>query len=108
MKNLQHTFQQTVLGVVFATMITGFLTSGAASALGKSEKKGAEKPPANQRTDIFYPAPPDAPRLQYLTGFASEKSFRQKKSHSFKSFITGQQEATKEISKPYGVTDVRP
>ncbi|MGZ4974173.1 MAG: 6-bladed beta-propeller, partial [Limisphaerales bacterium] len=49
-------------------------------------------------------APPDAPRLQYLTGFASEKTFRQKKSHSFKSFITGQQEATKEISKPYGVT----
>jgi len=104
MKNLQHTIRQAVLSVIITVGVTGLLVDSTTQAFGKTAKTNSDKSAAGDRTDIFFPAPPDSPRLQYLTGFASEKTFRQKKTHSFKAFITGQQEAVKELSKPYGVT----
>jgi hypothetical protein len=103
MKNLQNTVRQTVASGLTALLITGFSVATANSAVAKAAKKTATEAKASERTDIFFPPPPDQPRLQYLTGFASERTFRAKKTHSFKSFITGQQEAAKELGKPYGV-----
>lgn len=104
MKNLQQTIKQAVPSVLIAALAASVLAGTALQCFGKTAKKSNEKAPSGERTDIFFPPPPDAPRLQYLMGFASEKTFRPKKSRSFKSFVTGQQEATKELSKPYGVT----
>jgi sugar lactone lactonase YvrE len=51
---------------------------------------------------LFYPPPPDAPRLQYLTGFSSERElFGQS---GFKKFVLGRSAAEKLVGKPYGIT----
>jgi hypothetical protein len=50
----------------------------------------------------FFPAPPDAPRLQFLTGFSSEKALRGNEPRTLMSFVTGAQPSAKEIGKPYG------
>jgi len=50
----------------------------------------------------FYPAPPDEPHLQFLTGFSSEREFRGHADHSLMSFLTGAQPPEKGLSKPYG------
>jgi DNA-binding beta-propeller fold protein YncE len=97
--------RQAVLSVIITTTIAGFLGGSVVTASAKTAKKtDSAKTKSSERTDVFFPPPPDEPRLQFLTAFASEKTFRTKKTHSFKAFITGQQEATKELSKPYGVT----
>ena len=98
MKHFQHTTRQAVLRMVLALTLTGVMPGFVTQTFAKASKKAD-----GAKTDIFFPPPPDEPRLQYLTGFASEKTFRGKKTHSFKSFITGQAEPVKEISKPYGV-----
>jgi hypothetical protein len=101
MKQFQHTLKQSILGVFLGASVVGLLANPAAFA--KSAKKETTTK-ASERTDMFFPPPPDEPHLQYLTAFASEKTFRGKKTHSLKSFVTGQQEPAKELSKPYGVT----
>jgi DNA-binding beta-propeller fold protein YncE len=53
---------------------------------------------------VFYPPPPDAPRLQYLTTVKTADPWIQKKS-SFAEFIVGTEETGSEgeIKSPYGV-----
>lgn len=50
----------------------------------------------------FFPAPPDAPRLQYLTSYGTEKDMRGTAGDSFMSFITGKSAVYGSILKPYG------
>jgi DNA-binding beta-propeller fold protein YncE len=54
------------------------------------------------RTEYFFPPPPDAPRLQYLTGFSSEKEFRGHEDKNLLTFVTGAKVDEKVIGKPYG------
>lgn len=63
----------------------------------------ATKPKATKY--LFYPPPPDEPRLQYLTGFSSEKQFFNQK--GFRSFVLGAARGEKTVGKPYGIA-VRP
>lgn len=51
---------------------------------------------------IFYPPPPDTPRLQYLTSFSGEKELGGE-SGKFAAFVTGAQPQHREINKPYGL-----
>jgi hypothetical protein len=62
----------------------------------------ATKPKATGKKYYFFPPPPDAPRLQFLTAFGSEKDLRGS-SGSFLSFVTGEKPAENPIAKPYGV-----
>lgn len=59
-----------------------------------------QKPVAT--TEYFFPPPPDAPRLQYLTGFSSEKEFGGGDDKSLMTFLTGAKRMDKDIGKPYG------
>lgn len=50
----------------------------------------------------FFPPAPDAPHLQYLTSFGSEKDMHGSGRDSFISFITGKAPTYMSILKPYG------
>ena len=50
----------------------------------------------------FFPPPPDAPRLQFLTAFDSDKDLRRGSSDGFVSFLTGKPTKVLPILKPYG------
>lgn len=54
---------------------------------------------------VFFPPPPNPPRIQYLMGISSSTDIEDKKSN-FVFIATGKEEvnATKSISKPYGIT----
>ncbi|NOX97084.1 MAG: hypothetical protein GXO98_03280 [Nitrospirae bacterium] len=51
---------------------------------------------------IFYPLPPDVPRIQFLTSFSGSQDIKEKKSR-FASFIIGKDEEDLPIVKPYGL-----
>src|ERR1017187_3757083 len=51
---------------------------------------------------VFFPPPPDAPPLKFLTAFSSEKDLRGGRAGSFMTFVTGAAPADKPIAKPYG------
>jgi sugar lactone lactonase YvrE len=61
--------------------------------------------PAVKKAPIFFPPPPNPPRIQFLKGIADSKDIEEVKG-GFTLFMTGQQEADaiKTIGKPYGVT----
>ncbi len=61
----------------------------------------ATAPPQKTET-VFYPSPPDLPRLQFLTSFTGEKDIASKKS-AFEAFVTGSAESQRRLDKPYGV-----
>jgi DNA-binding beta-propeller fold protein YncE len=73
-----------------------FMSSGCQSAAVQE----AEPP-----QPVFFPAPPDKPRLQFLTSFAElEHAGGAAKVSAFEKFLFGEQEAKSEtIIKPYGV-----
>jgi len=61
----------------------------------------ASKPPKVELT-LFYPQPPEPPRLQWLTSLMGAKDIEAKRS-SFETFITGEKESGARLDKPYGV-----
>ena len=54
------------------------------------------------KRDYFFPPPPDEARLQFLTGFSSEKEFRGAEDKNLMTFLTGARPAQKDLGKPYG------
>lgn len=55
------------------------------------------------KATLFFPDPPEEPKLQFLTSFSSSKDIEQKAS-GFSQFIFGKEESPqKPIIKPYGV-----
>lgn len=70
------------------------LAAGCAGAPQKQE-------PAGPPPQVFYPAPPDPPRIQHLTTFQGEKDFAAKRS-SFADFIAGE-ERGRALVTTYGV-----
>jgi hypothetical protein len=51
---------------------------------------------------IFYPAPPELARIQFLKSFTGEKDIVAKKS-SFETFVTGEKDSGRRVDKPYGI-----
>ena len=61
----------------------------------------ASTPTVQPETEpVFYPPPPDPPRIQFLTSFSDSRDVTGKES-VFKKFIVGEEEANS-IVKPYG------
>jgi len=50
---------------------------------------------------LFFPLPPDEPRIQYLTSFSSERELQGER--KFFEFIVGVQKSERIIDKPYGI-----
>jgi DNA-binding beta-propeller fold protein YncE len=51
---------------------------------------------------VFYPEPPDLPRLEFLTSFTGAKDIEAPKSE-FEAFVTGVKESERRLNKPYGI-----
>lgn len=51
---------------------------------------------------VFFPEPPDPPRIQFLTSFTGAKDVEPEKS-AFERFITGEGNDLRRLDKPYGV-----
>jgi sugar lactone lactonase YvrE len=62
----------------------------------------AGAPPKIDKFTLFYPPPPELPRIQWLTSMKGAKDLEAKKS-SFETFITGEKESKARLDKPYGV-----
>jgi len=80
-------------GIVVALMVTG--------CHGPSER-----PERVELEPVFYPAPPEEPRLQFLRSIARERDLAgsTKKLSAFERFVLGDEnERTGRIVKPYGL-----
>ena len=75
-------------------LVTGILSLLAGCATGPGENDG--------RKIIFFPPPPAAPRVQYLTSFSGGLD-PDSVSGKFATFVIGQEESVAAILKPYGV-----
>jgi DNA-binding beta-propeller fold protein YncE len=73
---------------------------GAVAAIGFAA--GCATQTKVDNTEYFFPPPPDAPRLQYLTSFGSEKEFHGGEEKTMMNYLTGSKPAEKILSKPYG------
>lgn len=58
--------------------------------------------PKKPQEFVFYPQPPDPPRIQYLTSFSAESELGGRS--RFSEFIVGEQRYQRPIWKPYGIT----
>lgn len=64
---------------------------------------GCQSAPKAERAAVFFPAPPAAPRVQFLT-WASGAGELEGKRGSFESFVLGEEPTAKQvIQKPYGI-----
>jgi len=77
--------------ITFFSVFIMIIFAGCASA----PEKAAEPP-------IFYPDPPEPPRIQFLKSYTSAFDLGAKKS-AFDIFITGEKEKFSILDKPYGV-----
>ena len=78
-----------------ACLVGSLAVAGALSGCGPA-KEGPMAP-------VFYPAPPDVPRLQYLTTIKNVEEW-QNKGSSFSDFLVGRSKTDEgEINGPYGV-----
>ena len=75
-------------------LVAGALTLLAGCATGPGGNAGQKA--------VFFPPPPAAPRVQYLTGFSGGMD-PDAVSGKFATFITGQEASSAAILKPYGV-----
>jgi DNA-binding beta-propeller fold protein YncE len=64
-----------------------------AGCAGAKEKKGFT---------LFYPRPPELPRLQWLTSFTGAKDIEPERS-AFDKFVVGEEIVMRRLDKPYGV-----
>jgi sugar lactone lactonase YvrE len=88
-------FGKMAFGTTIVLAILGFLAGCA------TPQKSTKAQPA-----IFYPSPPDEPRLQFLMSFSSESELRGRE-NQFASFIVGKAPPPNPINKPYGVAIYR-
>src|SRR3990172_12755553 len=51
---------------------------------------------------VFYPAPPESPRIQFLTSISTETDIGVKKS-TFREYLIGQEIPTNEIGRPWDI-----
>lgn len=54
------------------------------------------------RATVFYPSPPDLPRMQFLVSFTGAGDLGAQRS-AFEAFVTGEKEDASRLDKPYGV-----
>jgi len=88
------------LSISLALILFAGLTSARAAedTKGKKGKKADSAPPT-----VFYPDPPEKPRIQFLRTFSSDKDVKPKTS-GFMKFVVGSEVVPEQIVKPYGAT----
>jgi sugar lactone lactonase YvrE len=64
---------------------------------------GCQPAPKKAAGPVFFPEPPDKPRLQFLKSISSSADVAVKTKSSFESFIAGEEEKKDSIAKPYGM-----
>ncbi len=65
---------------------------------------GCQKSSTNEAIGpVFYPEPPEKPRLQFLKSFSGPEDVGVKTVSGFQKFVVGEPEVTERIAKPYGV-----
>lgn len=80
----------------FLVVIAGWIILGTSGCQKGSVKDGLEP--------VFFPPPPNTPRLQFLTSYEDGTQFDVEKASFFESFVLGDSEVrTETIAKPYGV-----
>ena len=62
----------------------------------------SKKPEQKEQETAFFPSPPELPRYQFLTSYASAADVVAGRS-AFDKFVTGEQEDPRHFRKPYGV-----
>lgn len=99
MDNLNSIFHRGLLIILIIDL--SLLLTGCQGPVEKELKQEPEK-------KIFYPAPPDKPRLQFLKSISKEEDLGaiERKKSGFEKFVLGGVEniAKDAIGKPYGVT----
>lgn len=63
---------------------------------------GCAAPQKKESLTLFYPPPPELPRLQWLAAFTGAKDIEQEKT-AFDKFVTGEEGDRRRLDKPYGV-----
>ena len=59
-------------------------------------------PQQKESFSLFYPPPPELPRLQWLTAFTGAKDVERARS-AFDKFVVGEEDNRRRLDKPYGV-----
>lgn len=54
---------------------------------------------------VFYPMPPQTPKLQFLTSITGEEDIGKKKD-AFKEFLVGKTQSIKQIARPFGISSL--
>lgn len=77
-------------------VLLGVLLTGACASTPKvlEQKSGA----------VYFPEPPDPPRIQFLMSFSDSTVFQTEEGASFRGFFLGEEEEVGRIFKPYGVS----
>lgn len=91
---------QKVVQTNFAAITKSGWWLGAVALIGLAAGCATQNKPV--KTEYFFPPPPDEPRLQFLTSFASERQFHGSEEKTFMNYLTGTQPVEKDLSKPYG------
>ena len=84
---------------LFAAAASGWWL-GAMAFLGLAA--GCVTQPKMDKSEYFFPPPPDQPRLQFLASFNSEKEFHGGEEKTLMTYLTGARPPQKDLSKPYG------
>lgn len=63
---------------------------------------GCATAPKTPKTYIYFPPPPDDPRVQFLTSFSSQRGFSG--SSKFLDYVVGSEKTDAAMAKPYGIT----
>ncbi len=85
-----HVVCNAVVSLIFFVLLAACVSQPAAPAAKKSD------------APVFYPAPPDPPRYQFLTSFKGAEDF-QSKASGVSSFLGSQAAEGEQIKKPYGI-----
>jgi len=86
------------IGSIATVVVVAMLAGCVANPSQPDDNKVAE----TTAGPVFYPALPNAPRIQYLTTIASERDLAVKKD-SFADFIVGEDKASQRLTQPYGI-----
>lgn len=57
--------------------------------------------PKQEQGTVFYPAPPETPRIQFLTSISAEDDLG--KTSQFREFLIGEQKSAKQLVRPYSI-----
>lgn len=81
------------------TLARGFACAGLLTLLAGC---GTTAEHVQKREPVFYPAPPAAPRVQFLTSFSTDADMGRRRSRWLR-FLIGEEDTSAQLIKPYGV-----